>query len=118
MKHMLTIPLEFDTDLIEQRLQRDGYEDVLHELREKVEGELLSHLPGNSRSYYTSTRPKDFDEVNWGKFAGERIDAWLCEHSAEVVDEAALLLAQKGSRKAKWRDILAELKAQEDATDE
>lgn len=114
MKEILTIPIEFDTSAIESRLETDGYEMVIESITKAVMTSILKCLPGEPRGYYSgNSAPRSFDEVNWSKFVGQRLDLWMQEHAEEVVDEAAILLAQKGARKRKWRDLVHELKEQE-----
>ena len=40
------------------------------------------------------------------------MDKWMERHKEEVIDEAALLMAMRGSRKLKWREVLEEYRAE------
>lgn len=53
-------------------------------------------------------------KVNWHKYVSDYMDKWMERHTQEVVDEAALLMAMRGSRKKKWREMLDELREERD----
>lgn len=116
MIHEITIPFRFDTGPIEDRLREHGYEEIYRTLANRVEEALLACLNKklNKYSYYSDTW-KSLSDVNWLALVTRCIDHFLEEHTEEIVDEAALLLVTRGSRKKKWREVLAELKDEQAA---
>ena len=116
MINEIVIPFQFNTAPIEDRLQEHGYEEIVRQIIEKAEKAMLDKLPCGRNSnnwYYDKATAKKLSDVDWKGMAYDRLDAAISEHMDEIVDEAALLLAMRGNRKKKWREVLAELKEEQ-----
>jgi predicted metal-dependent hydrolase len=112
MIHDVTIPFSFDTTPIEEQIAKIGEQEAKRVIREVVTEGIKSVMPMKySYGYYTKDKT---DEVDWRKYISDYMDEWMREHAEEVVDEAALLLVAKASRKKAWREVLAEVKAEGD----
>lgn len=116
MIHDVTIPFSFDTTPIERQIANIGEQEVKNIIREVTLNGIYSALPTKNFGYYGKplTPTKD-GEVNWKAYVDERMYEWLTMHKQEVIDEAALLIAMRAGRTAKWRKVLEELKAERDA---
>ena len=115
MIHDVTIPFSFDTSPIERQIASIGEQEVKGIIREVTLNGIYSALPSKRNGYYKSLTPTKDSEVDWKAYVDERMQKWLDAHRQEIVDEAALLLAMRGSRTRKWREVLAELRAERDA---
>lgn len=112
MIHDVTIPFSFDTSPIEKQIANIGEQEVKSIIREVTLNGILSVMPSKRASYY---QPHDDGEINWKAYVDDRMYKWLDAHRQEIVDEAALLVAMRGSRTTQWRKVLEELKAERDA---
>ena len=110
MIHNVTIPFSFDTSPIEQQIAQIGQREVANAINAIVKESILTTLPKRSRYSYTTERPKTYDEIDWSRVVIDRLNAFFESHSEEIIDEAALLLAKRASRKKSWREALDELK--------
>lgn len=110
MIHDVTIPFSFDTSPIEQQIAKIGQREVANAINAIVKEGILSAMPKKSCYSYTSEKPKTFDEIEWGRVVIDRLNAFFESHSEEIIDEAALILAKRASRKKSWRETLDELK--------
>lgn len=109
MRTEIVIPFAFDTAPLEQMLQEQGEEEVIKILTKLVEENVISKIPKKRIGYgYRETT-----EPDWEQFITNNFYGWLNDHAEDIVDEAALLLVQKGSRKKKWREVLAEIKEEQ-----
>lgn len=109
MRTEIVIPFAFDTAPIEKLLEERGEAEVMRILSEKVDSAVIANLPMKNDGYgYNAKKVPD-----WRGFLENRFYRWLDEHTQEIIDEAALLMAAKGSRKKAWREVLAEVKADE-----
>lgn len=109
MIHDVTIPFSFDTSPIENQIAAIGQNEVLKVIENVTKQGMYSVLPKKNRYSYRD-RPKSDDEIDWSEVINDRLNEWLNSHSQEIIDEAAILLAKKASRKKAWREVLAELK--------
>lgn len=110
MIHNVTIPFAFDTSPIEQQIAKIGQQEVIESIHAIVKEGILSAMPKKSRYSYTSEKPKTFDEIDWVRVVTDRLDRFFESHAETIIDEAALLLAKRASRKKSWREALDELK--------
>lgn len=114
MRTEITIPFAFDTAPIEEMLQRDGEKEAMRILENVVNDGIKKALPKKSKYTYdgygriAESKP----EVDWKAYIDRMVNRFLDAHHDEIVDEAALLLAARASRKKPWRDVLAEIKAE------
>jgi hypothetical protein len=109
MRTEIVIPFAFDTAPIEKLLQEQGETEVMRILAEKVDAAVIANLPTKPDGYGYNTK----QVPDWRGFLENRFTRWLDKHQQEIIDEAALLMAAKGSRKKAWREVLAEVKADE-----
>ena len=109
MRTEIVIPFAFDTAPIEKVIQNQGEQEV----RRIIEDMVREGIKSNGYAYMSGNDPKLSVEIDWRKFVEDRFTRWLDEHTQEIIDEAALLMAAKGSRKKAWREVLAEVKADE-----
>ena len=107
MRTEITIPFAFDTAPIEARLQERGTEEAMKIIERMVKDNVISQVP-KVRDYYRGR-----DNPDWKAYMDEKVDLWMDEHAEEIIDEAALLLAARAGRKAKWRDVLREFKEEQ-----
>lgn len=106
MRTEIVIPFAFDTAPIEKLLQEQGEKEVMRILAEKVDAAVIANLPTKPDGYgYNAKQVPD-----WRGFLENRFNRWLDAHQQEIIDEAALLMAAKGSRKKAWREVLAEMR--------
>jgi len=108
MRTEITIPFAFDTTPIETMLQEHGTEEAMKILERMVEENVIAKMPMRQTYYGSKT-----DEPDWKRLMEEYFKRWLDAHTEEIIDEAALLLASRAGRKAKWRDVLRELKEEQ-----
>ena len=116
MRTEITIPFAFDTKPIEDELQEHGYQEVMARIIKSAEESMLKQLPGKESGlgYYYDSTPRKLSDINWLKIVNDRIDKAIEEHIEEIVDEAALLLVKRAGRKKSWREVLAEIKEEQD----
>lgn len=112
MIHDVTIPFSFDTSPIEDQIANVGVQEAQKIIESVVKNGLLSAL--HKKGSYWAGNPKNEDEIDWKRLVNDRIDVFIESHKDEIVDEAALLLAMRGSRKKAWREVLDELKEELD----
>ena len=105
MRTEIVIPFAFDTAPVERLLQEHGKDEVMKILREMGERNLVECVPEQEDYYGNGT-----GNPNWARLMRDCFKEWLDGHSEEIVDEAALMLAQRGSSKRKWRDVLKGIK--------
>lgn len=107
MIHDVTIPFRFDTSPIEAQVAAIGLDEVTKLIDKVVKEGLREALP---TAYGYSSRNKS--GVDWHRYVDNYMDKWMERHKEEVIDEAALLMAMRGSRKLKWREVLDEYRAE------
>ena len=115
MRTEFVIPFAFDTTPLEKVIQNQGEQEVRRIIEDMVREGVKDAMPkkSNGYAYMSGNDPKLSVEIDWRKFVEDRFSRWLDEHQQEIIDEAALLMAAKGSRKKAWREVLAEVKADE-----
>lgn len=114
MRTEIVIPFAFDTAPIEKLLQEQGETEVMRIIEKLVMDGISAALPNKSQGYYRGYQQQNKEpEIDWRFFLENRFASWLDYHQQEIIDEAALLMAAKGSRKKAWREVLAEVKADE-----
>ena len=106
MRHEVTIPFSFDTEPIEQMLANVGEEQVNKLVDQLVEDAIAKCLP-TKRQYSGYQASKTV--TDWNGVINSRIDRMIEEHMTEIMDEAALILAMRVSKRKAWREILAEI---------
>lgn len=100
----VVIPFTFDTGPIEEMLQQQGWELVECQIKGMVAENIERNLPKKSIGYgYNAS-----EEPSWKLMLENQFQAFLSEHTQEIIDEAAVLLAMRGNRKRAWKDILEE----------
>lgn len=97
MKTEFLIPFEIDTTAIEQRLERDAYDEVVKELTRQL----------------ASSLPKRYGSTDWERVAWMAIEKFIDKHADEVIDMTVLLLAEKVGNRKRWRDVLKEIREKE-----
>lgn len=109
MRTEVLVPFSFDTTPIEAMMAEQGKQEVLRVIENLVMDAIDKNLPKKSVGYgYSAEQVTD-----WRGYLDGCIKSWLDAHSEEVIDEAAMLLAAKASRKKAWREVLAEVKQDE-----
>jgi hypothetical protein len=114
MIHDVTIPFSFDTSPIEAQIANIGESEVMKLIREVTMKGIYSVMP-KKNGWYRDNTPKNDDEVDWKGYIDSHVYKWLDANTQTIIDEAALLMAMRGSRKKAWREVLEELKAERDA---
>ena len=105
------VSFSLDTSAIDSRLEHDAYDAIITQMAMEIEKKIIKELPAKrTRSYYETIIPKSLDDIDWTTFAAQRLDKWLVDHAQDIIDEAAILLAQKAIKKKAWRDVLHELR--------
>jgi len=117
MRTEVTIPFAFDTAPIEQMLQNEGEKIALKMVKDMVTEKVISSLPaaGYGGYGYSTGKPKSLDDVDWRGAVNNVIRDILESHTDEIIDEAAMLMAERASRKRTWRETLAAVKEETDA---
>lgn len=110
MRTEIVIPFAFDTAPMEEFLKEQGLDEVKNVIKDTVKDGLRNILPKKYSYGYGSSEPS----VDWKRYLDDTFRSWLDDHSQEVIDEAALLLAARVGRKKAWRDLLAEIKEDSD----
>lgn len=114
MRTEIVIPFAFDTAPIEKLLQEQGEQEVMRIIEKLVMDGVRASMPQKVQYGYSGyQQQKKEPEIDWRKFFEDRFSRWMDDHCQEIIDEAALLMAAKGSRKKAWREVLAEVKADE-----
>lgn len=103
MIHDVTIPFRFDTSPIEAQVATIGFDEVAKIIDKVVKEGIAKTLP---HSY-------GGNDIEWRRYINDYMDKWMERHKEEVIDEAALLMAMRGSRKLKWREVLEEYRAEQ-----
>lgn len=114
MRTEIVIPFAFDTAPLEGMLQEQGEQEVTRILTDMVQKNVIDAIPKETDFYGCE---KKGGKPNWNKFLTNVFFEWLGQHHDEIIDEAALLLAQRASSKKRWRDVLRELKEEEEGND-
>lgn len=115
MIHDVTIPFCFDTSPIEAQIANIGEQEVAKVIDSVVRQGIAEALP-RDYGYNPYGNGKDGKpKVNWHRYVNDYMDKWMERHKQEVIDEAALLMAMRGSRKKAWREVLDELREERDA---
>lgn len=115
MIHDVTIPFSFDTSPIEAQIANIGEQEVAKIVDSVVRQGLAEALPTTYRYDYYAPNKHGKPGVDWHKYVNDYMNKWMERHKQEVIDEAALLMAMRGSRKKAWREVLEELKTERDA---
>ncbi|MBQ9006722.1 MAG: hypothetical protein IJ092_10180 [Atopobiaceae bacterium] len=115
MIHDVTIPFRFDTSPIEAQIANIGEQEVAKIVDSVVRQGIAEALPRDYGYSPYGTDRSGKPKVNWRGYVDKYMDKWMERHAQEVVDEAALLMAMRGSRKKAWREVLEELKEERDA---
>lgn len=110
MRTEIVVPFAFDTTPIEERLREHGEEEVERLLRQLVHDQVIAALPKKTDYYGHKTKVTDWSGIMKSYFLD-----WLNDHSQEIIDEAALLMAARAAQKRPWREVLASIK--EDGND-
>lgn len=108
MIHDVTIPFRFDTSPIEAQIANIGVSEVAKIVDKVVKEGIVEALP---HDYGYSSRKNS--GIDWRRYINSYMDKWMERHKDEVIDEAALLMAMRGSRKKAWREVLEELKEEQ-----
>ena len=111
MRTEIVIPFAFDTAPIEELLQNQGEAEVMRIIEKLVMDGVRASMPQKVQYGYSGyQQQKKEPEIDWRKFLEDRFTRWLNDHQQEIIDEAALLMAAKGSRRKAWREVLAEMR--------
>lgn len=108
MLHEVVIPFTFDTSPIEGMIAKVGEERIRQAIDEMVRKGVKDCLPKK----YTYGRKTD--DVDWSLAVKDCINEWLNEHTQEIIDEAVILLAAKGRNNKRWREVLDEIREEEE----
>lgn len=117
MRTEIVIPFAFDTAPVEKLLQEQGEAEVMKRLDSIVMEGIKKALPEKEPSYsygaYRRHENVGEPEIDWQGYVNEKLSSWINQHSQEIIDEAALLMAARGARKKAWREVLAEVKEEQ-----
>lgn len=108
MRTEIVVPFAFDTAPIEERLREHGEEEVERLLRQLVHEHVIEALPKKSDYYGHKTKTPD-----WSGIMRNYVYDWLDDHTQEIVDEAAMLMAARAAQKKPWREVLKQLKEED-----
>jgi siroheme synthase (precorrin-2 oxidase/ferrochelatase) len=104
MRTEITVPFTFDTAPIEQKLQDIGANEVEGRVDELIRSHVDAVLPKSGGTWMEKPKP------DWGQYLNDRMHTFFDEHSQEIIDEAAMLLAMRASRRKSWREVMVEYK--------
>jgi len=98
MRKEFLVPFEIDTSMIEEKLERIGYEEV------------IKSLTGTFRDKVEATLPKRYNRIDWEAFLYRVVNDFLDKHADDIIDTTVLLLAQKVGNRKRWREVLKDIK--------
>lgn len=111
MRTEITVPFAIDTAPIEAKVQKDAEQIVEGIIADMVREGVEKVMPKTGGGYDWGRNTKREPEIDWKSYINDRMARWLDEHEEQIVDEAALLLAQRAGRKKSYREVLAEIKS-------
>lgn len=97
MRHEVMIPMEFNTDAVEQKLEKDGYDELMGRIYERCEQELPKKWG------YGSNR-----EVSWKEFVERAADRFMDSHKNEILEAAAKRMVDRMVKTKAYREAVAE----------
>ena len=97
---IINIPLQVDEVKMEEAVRRDYKGKVTEEIIKHIEESLIQE---STRTYGDKTTRKADGMKNIIKL---RIDAYLSEHSDEIINATAILLAEKLARSKRGKELL------------
>lgn len=101
MQHIINVAFDFDDKKISEYIEKDAKRDILEQCCGKVMANIERDLPMNYR--YSS---------KWKELAESVVGKKLDECKDDIIDLAALTLAMRTGSKKKWKQMLAEAKAE------
>ena len=97
MLHQVMLPIEVNTDAIEQKLEHDAVENVTAMMYK----EIKSTLP---KKY--SYRGAD-GEINWRNYADDIGRSFLEAHKEEIIEAATKMLCESMKRTKAYKEAVA-----------
>ena len=102
MQHILNIAFDFDDDRVrtiaEKKIEQD-MDSIIKEI-------ILDHIAPESHSFYSDRTGRNWEVFN--RKVNDRIDAILEEHKQEIIELAAVKLADSFKRTKVWKEKASE----------
>lgn len=83
MRHEILLPIEVNSDMIEERLNNNAFDIVINKLDEKFTKEIEETLPKKWK-YYSNQQK----EIDWRDFLEDVARKFMEEHKEEVLEAA------------------------------
>lgn len=99
MRHEIMLPIELNTDAIEQKIEKDGYDELMGRLYERCEKQLPTKWTpyGNGRK-----------EPDWAAFVEDAADRFFSKHKDEILEAASKRLVERMTRTKAYKEAVAE----------
>ncbi len=98
MRHEIMLPIELNTDAIEQKIEEDAYQDVTDWLKQTVMEKGVPKKGGWAD-------PKTPD---WKQFAEDMADEFFAEHKDELLEAASARIAERMAKTKAFKEAVAE----------
>lgn len=106
---IINIPIQIDEAKMEELVQKDYEGRVLNEITKYIKTTLVK----NSQYYPYHKSTEDRADDGMKVLIEDRIDAFLKEHSEEVIEHASKLLADKLAKSKKGKAILEKMEGEQ-----
>jgi len=104
MRHEVMLPIELNTDAIEQKIEKDGYDELMVRLYERCEAELPMKWP---RAYGCGQKVPD-----WAAFVEHSADRFMREHQDEIIEAATKRLVDRMTKTKAYKEAVSKAVAE------
>lgn len=101
MRHEIMLPIEINTDAVEQKIERDAFNEVVNWLKKQ----LMDH--GIPKKY--KVRWDDPEQPDWRELAFHAANEFMDAHKDELLDAAASKIAERMAKTKAFREAVAEV---------
>lgn len=95
MEHIVQFAIGIDDAAIEKRIMETAEQQIINSIRHDIENHLFTSRYGSVSGFAV--------------FAERIIEEWLDDHKSEIIDKAAVHLAEKLSRTKAAKEMLSEV---------
>ena len=101
MRHEIMLPIEVNTDAVEQKIERDAYTDVTDWLKKMM---LEKGIPQKQK-----LRWDDPSQPDWRELVCHAANAFMDEHKDELLEAAASKIAERMAKIKAFKEAVAEV---------
>ena len=101
MRHEIMLPIEINTDAVEQKIMADAYRDVTDWLKQQVMDKGIPHKQ--------KMRWDDPPQPDWRELACHAANALMDEYKDEIIEAAASKIATRMSKTKAFKEAVAEV---------